>query len=333
MSKKVKQMLVLLALLAAAIIALLVVKLVNYISEKNEAAETEAATTYVDLPTDPDTISWQTSDGSLTLTKDSDGNWGWSEDSDFPLSTSLVESLTSALSDLSTQTAFSPEDSLSAYGLDEPTYTVTVSNGSDSKTLLFGSSFNDNGESDYYAKLSDSDTIYVLDSTVPGSLVSSIYDLADCAPISATDATSIDTVTISGTAETVLTQQATEDEDGNTSSTWTMDGTDVTDETTMTNLTAELKNPSFSSMVDWKPDDATLATYGLTAPAAQVTVTTTDSGGYTLTIGTANDDATAYYATPDGGKSIYLISSSKVNDLLDVAANGFTVDTDTETEE
>ncbi len=328
MKKKTRQMLLLLGLLAAAIVALLLVKLVNHLSDQRTQAETEASTTYVTLPSDPDTIRWQIDDTTLTLSKDENGNWTWSEDATFPLDASLVENLTGTLSSLSTQTAFSPEDSLSAYGLDNPSYSVTVSSGSESKTLLFGGSFNDDEDSHYYAKLADDDTIYVLDSTVPSALVSSIYDLADCAPIAAVTETDITSVTVQGTADTTLQQQSGEDDEGNTIAGWTLDDTDVTEETLTSSLVSELLNPTFTSMAAWKPDADALAGYGLTAPTAQVTVSCSASDGYTLAIGAETSDGNSYYATNDGGNSVYLISASRINDLLDVAANGFTLDTE-----
>lgn len=328
MKKKTRQMLLLLGLLAAAIVALLLVKLVNHLSEQRSQAETEANTTYITLPSAPDTVSWQADDAMLTLTKDGNGSWIWSEDAAFPLSTTLTENLTNTLTDLSTQTSFSPEDTLSAYGLDTPSYSVTVSSGSESKTILFGGSFSDDGDSYYYAKLADDDTIYVLDSTIPSALVSSIYDLADCAPIVSITETDITSVTIQGATDTTLQQQATEDEDGNSAAAWTLNGTDVTEETLTSSLVSELLNPTFTSMADWKPDADTLSSYGLTAPTAQVTVSCSGSDGYTLAIGTETSDGSSYYATTDNGNSIYLISASKINDLLDVAANGFTLDTE-----
>lgn len=328
MKKKTRQMLLLLGLLAAAIVALLLVKLINHLSEQRSQAETEANTTYITLPSDPDTVSWQADDATLTLTKDGNGNWTWSEDAAFPLSTTLTENLTNTLTDLSTQTSFSPEDTLSAYGLDTPSYSVTVSSGSESKTLLFGGSFSDDDDSCYYAKLADDDTIYVLDSTIPSALVSSIYDLADYAPIASITETDITSVTIQGATDTTLQQQATEDEDGNSAAAWTLNGTDVTEETLTSSLVSELLNPTFTSMADWKPDADTLSSYGLTAPTAQVTVSCSGSDGYTLAIGTETSDGSSYYATTDNGNSIYLISASKINDLLDVAANGFTLDTE-----
>ena len=328
MKKKTRQMLLLLGLLVAAIAALLIVKLVNHLSDQRSQAETEANTSYVTFPSDPDAISWQTDDATLTLTKDENGSWTWSEDTAFPLDTSLVESLTGALNDLSTQTAFSPEDALSAYGLDTPSYSITVSGGSESKTLLFGGSFLDDGDSYYYAKLADDDTIYVLDSTVPTALVSSIYDLADCAPIASITETDITSVTIQGAEMITLRQQATEDENGNATADWTLDDTNVTEETLTTSLVSELLHPTFTSMAAWKPDADALSDYGLASPAAQVTVTCSDSNHYTLAIGTETSDGNSYYATTDGGNSVYLISASKINDLLDVAANGFTLDTE-----
>lgn len=68
-------MLLLLGLLIAAIAALLIVKLVNHVSAQRSQAETEANTTYVVLPSDPDAVSWQVDDVTLTLTKDESDKW------------------------------------------------------------------------------------------------------------------------------------------------------------------------------------------------------------------------------------------------------------------
>ena len=49
------------------------------------------------LSDDPVRLSWSQNGSTVELVCDSDRNWSWAEDSEFPLNASLVQSLTSAL--------------------------------------------------------------------------------------------------------------------------------------------------------------------------------------------------------------------------------------------
>ena len=168
MSKKTKQMLLLLGLLAAAVIALLVVKLGTHLSTKRAQEQAAANAITIDLPAEPTTLTLQYADNTLTLQKDSDGNWTW--DAETEPDDSAVQALTFALSDLVIEDAFAPEDTLAAYGLAEPLETLTVSDGENSQTLLIGSIFDAGDETLCYAKTADSETIYVLDNALPSAL-------------------------------------------------------------------------------------------------------------------------------------------------------------------
>lgn len=168
MSKKTKQMLLLLSLLAAAVIALLAVKLGTHLSDKRAQEQAAANAVTIDLPAEPTTLTVQYSGGTLTLQKDSDGNWTW--DAETEQDDSAVQALSFALNSLVIEDAFAPEDDLSAYGLTEPAETLTVSDGENSKTLLIGNGFDDGDETLYYAKTADSETIYVLDNALPSAL-------------------------------------------------------------------------------------------------------------------------------------------------------------------
>ena len=168
MSQKKKQLILLLGLLAAAVIALLAVRLVNHRSEQRAPEQAAENAISIDLPGDPTTLTLQYGGETVTLQQGEDGSWSW--DAVAELDDSAMQTVTFALNALVIEDAFAPEDALSAYGLADPAYTLTVSSAEGSQTLLIGNGFDDGDETLYYARTADSETVYVLDNALPSAL-------------------------------------------------------------------------------------------------------------------------------------------------------------------
>ncbi len=327
--KKRRQLCLLLGCLAAAVLILVAVLLYNrYLAAQEAAAEADTIST--GLAAEPVQISWTGAEGSVTLVQDGEDNWSWAEDDGFPLDSSLVQSIVSALADPA-QREIELADSLEAYGLEEPAWTLTTvdSEGNEAQ-LLIGNAFTEESTEYYYAMVPGSETLLILDTTLASQLTGTVLELADTDPLEAIDESQVASLTIQGAQESVLTVQSetVEDEEGNeeTEYYWYSGDTDVTDSTLLTSLTGELLDPAFTSMAYWKPDEATLAACGLDAPVT-VTVQYTDEDGnaavLTLSIGSLDEEGSYYYCTADGGESVYLIRATSLADTITVAASGF----------
>ena len=81
-------------------------------------------------------------------------------------------------------------------------------------------------------------------------------------------------------------------------------------------LSASLASMTAQDVVQIDPSDEDLSTYGLSDPAARVSMTTTGGETTTLLIGGTNEDG-QYYARLDGGRLVYTLSSSGTSWLSD----------------
>lgn len=335
--KKQRQLLFLLGGLVAVLIILAIVLLYNqHLARQEAAAEGDTITT--GLATAPTELKWSDGTNTVDLVQDEAGNWVWAEDGDFPLNTSMVQSIVSGLANPALR-EMEIADSLEAYGLEEGTWTLeTVDSEGNTAQLRIGNSYTDtDDETCYYATVPDSDSILILDASLVDQLTDTVYDLADTSPMDTVDESQVTDATIQGAQTTSFTVQAqtVENDDGQeeTEYHWYCGDTDVTDSSLLSQVTSQMLSPSFTSLAYWKPDQATLEACGLTAPVT-VTVNYTDDDGnaatQTLSIGGLDESGSYYYCSADGGQSVYLAGAAGVTDLITVAASGFDVSAETE---
>ena len=96
---------------------------------------------------------------------------------------------------------------------------------------------------------------------------------------------------------------------------WSVNGLPASGDAVST-LSASLASMTAQDVVQIDPSDEDLSTYGLSDPAARVSMTTTGGETTTLLIGGTNEDG-QYYARLDGGRLVYTLSSSGTSWLSD----------------
>jgi hypothetical protein len=337
--KKQKQLTMMLIVLAVVVVLLGAILLVNYFQSKKEEAEADAATPRLTTMEDTNELTFTNGDTVLTFTK-TDDQWQWAEDGDFPLDDSNCTTLEELAADFTADQQMDILDSLDAYGLENPTKSLTLSNGEETVTVLIGGETGDL----YYAMLEGGDQIFTIDSTVPDILDDSLTDMATLADYPILSSDIIQSVSVEGkknssfTVKEVTVEVESDDEDGESSASSSEPETtteyhwfnskdkDVTDDETLTGFRTELDTLSVSSLAYFKPSAEEKTQCGLDDPAAVVTVVYTDNDEEetsVLTIGGETEDGSYYYCTLDTNPNeIYLISASAVEDILTVAENG-----------
>lgn len=176
MEKQKKQFIVVLILLVVAVAAYLILHVYNDKKEAKEEAEEDADTiTITDFDTDDVTaFSYQLNGETLSFTKDGD-NWLYDGDTSLDLDEDSITSMLSAVSNLTTEEALEEYDSLSDYGLDTPSNTITVTTADGTITLLAG---NQNEiTNSYYMMTGDSDTVYLISTDLNSTFSSAVDDL------------------------------------------------------------------------------------------------------------------------------------------------------------
>lgn len=218
MEKQKKQFIVVLILLVVAVAAYLILHVYNDKKEAKEEAEEDADTiTITDFDTDDVTaFSYQLNGETLSFTKDGD-NWLYDGDTSLDLDEGSITSMLSAVSNLTTEEALEEYDSLSDYGLDTPSNTITVTTADGTITLLAG---NQNEiTNSYYMMTGDSDTVYLISTDLNSTFGSAVDDLIaeeeeteTEEPEEATETVSEDTTEEAVLEETTETAEVTEAE-------------------------------------------------------------------------------------------------------------------------
>ncbi len=339
--KKQKQLIGMLIALAAVIVLLLAVIIGNIVADTMAAAEEEAARIYVETVDSPTTVTFASpSTEALTFQETDDETWTYDGDSDFDLDDSTITSIVSALEELEATYSFTAAEELSSYGLEEPDYTLTVSDSDgNSATLYIGIT---SADGDYYAMLEgDSETIYTIDSTLAAAMDVTLYDMANLPSWPDLDEENVSTFSVTGATETTVTVTSAtvevESDDGDASSGvepevtteyyWMLDGEDITEDAFCDELTDDLDGVSFTALVAYKPDDDALAGYGLDAPVEVYVSYESDDGEkvtITLSVGAYSEDDDAYYCILNGDTTcVYLCDSDDVDSFILCAAQGY----------
>ena len=121
MKKDTKLLLGLLAVLVLCGAGYLGLRAWNSGAEEREAQQAPAAADLKDVTA----LAWSHGGDSLSFEK-RDGVWVKTDDPAYPADQDKLEDIASALSPLKAVRAFSEPDEPSAYGLDEPSYTLTA---------------------------------------------------------------------------------------------------------------------------------------------------------------------------------------------------------------
>ena len=335
----------LLVIAAVVLLAVLAAVLLFKRHSAEKQAEEEAAQEAASAITEDHgytSLTYTNSTATLSFTQDEDGSWIWADDPEFPLDDSTITYIIQILQSLKPQQTITDGDTLEAYGLDQPSATLTATDAETGETLklTFGKATTDG--TSYYMLMNDAESpVYIVSDTLYDYLSTPIYDMCVLPELPVLTEETLNSLTIQGAVETTLTaahnesvgtddaedtDEETTDGEETSSVTWTSGETDVTDNETLQSLLDELSTLSFTKCADYKPSDEAVELCGFGSPTAVLTASyVTDSGTegtLTLTLGTKNVDGDSYYARMDDDTTIYLISASAVSALVTAASSG-----------
>lgn len=329
-----------LVIAAVVLLAVLAAVLLFKRHSAEKQAEEEAAQEAASAITEDHgytSLTYTNSTATLSFTQDEDGSWIWADDPEFPLDDSTITYIIQILQSLKPQQTITDGDTLEAYGLDQPSATLTATDAETGETLklTFGKATTDG--TSYYMLMNDAESpVYIVSDTLYNYLSTPIYDMCVLPELPVLTEETLNSLTIQGAVETTLTAahneststDETDGEDGEETSsvTWTSGETDVTDNETLQSLLDELSTLSFTKCADYKPSDEAVELCGFGSPTAVLTASyVTDSGTegtLTLALGTKNVDGDSYYARMDDDTTIYLLSASAVSALVTAVSSG-----------
>ena len=160
MEKQKKQLLGLLVILIVAVIAFIIVKNLPEDEEEEDAAASYEVT---NLNTDDVTkLVYTNENGTLTLNKNGD-EWTCEEDRSVDIDEDTVNTMVGKVAALTSENRIENVEDISQYGLDNPSLTILVSDGTTSYTLLIGD-YNETTYTYYMCLESDKSTVYTTQS-------------------------------------------------------------------------------------------------------------------------------------------------------------------------
>lgn len=302
MRKKNKGILILLAVLILLVAVYFGLRTWNAQQEEKAQEEQEAATVHVTDTSAEDIVSlkFNVGNGDLEFSKEDD-QWYYTPDKDFPLQQSYPEDMAETVGSITAGRELTDGDSIDAYGLDEPAYTIEYTDADGNTTeFLFGDMTGD----DYYVMLNGNDTVYTVNSSVIDPFN---YTLDDMARLD--DYPSIGSGNL---VKEVITQNG---------ETTTYDSEDEDQAEDIAAVAGGLGAVSLSEAADYSVEDEDLDVYGLDEDS-RITVEATytqDDEEQLLTLYIGNEDGSGNrYVMLNDSRIVYLISDEICDNILNV---------------
>ena len=302
MRKKNKGILILLAVLILLVAVYFGLRTWNAQQEEKAQEEQEAATVHVTDTSAEDIVSlkFNVGNGDLEFSKEDD-QWYYTPDKDFPLQQSYPEDMAETVGSITAGRELTDGDSIDAYGLDEPAYTIEYTDADGNTTeFLFGDMTGD----DYYVMLNGNDTVYTVNSSVIDPFN---YTLDDMARLD--DYPSIGSGNL---VKEVVTQNG---------ETTTYDSEDEDQAEDIAAVAGGLGAVSLSEAADYSVEDEDLDVYGLDEDS-RITVEATytqDDEEQLLTLYIGNEDGSGNrYVMLNDSRIVYLISDEICDNILNV---------------
>lgn len=302
MRKKNKGILILLAVLILLVAVYFGLRTWNAQQEEKAQEEQEAATVHVTDTSAEDIVSlkFNVGNGDLEFSKEDD-QWYYTPDKDFPLQQSYPEDMAETVGSITAGRELTDGDSIDAYGLDEPAYTIEYTDADgNTAELLFGDMTGD----DYYVMLNGNDTVYTVNSSVIDPFN---YTLDDMAQLD--DYPSIGSGNL---VKEVITQNG---------ETTTYDSEDEDQAEDIAAVAGGLGAVTLSEAADYSVEDEDLDVYGLDEDSritVEATYTQNDEEQL-LTLYIGNEDGSGNrYVMLNDSRIVYLISDEICDNILNV---------------
>lgn len=272
--KRSRNLIILLVVLVLLIGAVIAVQVLN--KQQEPAAEDSPAVVCAVKPEDITAIGWFYVDEAMAFEKTANG-WVYTQDSSFPLDSSYLEPMMTALSKVEAKRTIEQVEDLAEYGLDKPDCIVTVQ--TDQVLELKFGDLSAMGDAQYVS-VGDGN-VYLVDMALQDHFELGLYDVVKMETLPAMDTMQIAMV-VNGENQTTMLRQENSNLTFSNKYVWFLHSGDSY-QTLDTSLTESwlksIAELSWSSCVAHNADEAALEQYGLAKPETAVTFVYLDQNG------------------------------------------------------
>lgn len=326
-----------LCLLVGAVVLLLVayfgIRGFNKNQEKKAEKEAKASEIYLTKMEDVTEIRYNIGNGEQAFVKESDSdNWEVEAQPDFPLAQTYPEQIASDFGTLKAERELKDADQLSDYGLEDPVYTVELS---DSKGNTHQISIGNMTGDTYYATVDDSQTVYTVSAAVMEDLQYSLEEMAQLDQVPSIGSGNLveETITKAGSQTTY----SADNKDDSEAVATVIGGLGALTLDTVENYTVQPEELAsygldegnrtqvdavYSTSTDsdaGETDEAEPATSDFDSENSDTGNSDSDTSGkektYTLYIGTQAEDGTTY-VMPKGSGIVYKVTTTVCKNIL-----------------
>ena len=316
---RVTKMLILAAVLAVVLIGYSAISRLVAEDSSNGVVGSEVSVFSMDVSAVTQ-LAWEYKDEEIVLEKVG-GAWQYSGDSAFPLSSSKVSAMFSAISKVTASRAIEDVDTLVEYGLDKPGYKIRISNA-DGLLVTFYIGDKNEITGDYYLITDSSQTVYMVDDGLPSAFGNTLMDIVEresIPDISSAEMLMISTpentnkIVFMSTHKGITYTSAYKwfyefDVEGNIA--YAPVGTQKA-----SNLQSKITGIVWEDCVEYNVTESELKSYGLDNPRVEITAQM-KNGDFTLMLGDSVEDSC--YARIGNSGIVYLISADTVDAFTEV---------------
>lgn len=286
-------------ILICVLVLLLILYFVLSTWNKKQDSKEEETVKVTDLKTSKITgVKYDLGTGEMNFEKDED-TWYYTADKDFPLRQSYQKTVADAMGQLNADRELEDADALEEYGLDHPTYTVTLTDEDGTVTTIKVGNATGN---DYYATVDDTEKVYTIPATSLDDIQTELDQIAQLDTYPSIGSGNLKKEVITQNGETITYDSENEDQAEDVAA-----------------VAGGLGAATLSEVADYSVDDADLTGYGLDETSkitVEVTYTSDDEDQtMTLYIGGENGSGDRYVRINDS-RIVYLISDEICNNIL-----------------
>lgn len=251
-----------------------------------------------------------------------EGGWMYEPEPEIALDQDVMETMADVFSNLTAERELKDGDELADYGLEEPAYTLNLTDEDGNETAIYVGNSLDDGR---YVTMGDKSRIFTMDNELTGQLYFSLDNVAqqETFSISAGSA-NLQQVTISGPEGEKVYVNDQEEEVGDDSlqedAEDQEEGESSTEASPIDTVIGGLGAIAFNSCADYHATEEELPAYGLDE-ASRITVTVTytqdeETQTAVFYVGAQTEDGQDRYLQLEGSSMVHLATAAAVENVI-----------------